>query len=110
MAAAIYYAFHSSVDLNRGYFVYVIDDPYIHMAMAKNMALHGVWGVSQYHFASSSSSLLWTALISLVYWIFGIKQLVPFALNILFGLAAVVFAHLIFRKYIKTSWFIWACC
>ena len=36
--------------------VYGLDDAYIHMAIAKNLARHGVWGVTPFHFASASSS------------------------------------------------------
>jgi hypothetical protein len=41
---------------NDGQFVYGLDDPYIHMAMAKSIALHHVWGIDGSGFTSSSSS------------------------------------------------------
>ena len=53
---AILIIFKESTALNQGIFTYVLDDPYIHMDMAKNLVLHGVWGVDQYGFTSSSSS------------------------------------------------------
>src|SRR6266851_2122500 len=39
--------------------VYPLDDAYIHMAIAKNLAQHGVWGVTSHEFTSCSSSPLW---------------------------------------------------
>jgi hypothetical protein len=42
-----------SLRLNQGHFVYGLDDAYIHMSIAKNFALHGVWGVTPYAFSSS---------------------------------------------------------
>jgi hypothetical protein len=34
----------ASYHLSSGHFIYALDDTYINMAMAKNFALHGVWG------------------------------------------------------------------
>ena len=32
-----------SLRLNNGHFAYGLDDAYIHMSIAENFALHGVW-------------------------------------------------------------------
>lgn len=42
-----------SIEKNEGHIVYALDDPYIHMAMAKNFAEHGVWGVTKYGFTQA---------------------------------------------------------
>ena len=55
-----------SLGRTEGHLVYALDDPYIHMAMARNVALHGVWGVTPDGFTSSSSSIAWTAVLSLL--------------------------------------------
>lgn len=68
-----------------GHLLYTLDDPYIHMAIAKNFVTSGTWGVTQYEFSSCSSSPLWTFLISFFYFIFGTKIIIPFILNILFA-------------------------
>jgi hypothetical protein len=74
-----------SLRLNQGHVVYALDDAYIHMAMAKNFAQHGVWGVTPYQFTSASSSPLWTFLLSAIYFVFGVNNVTPLVLNILFA-------------------------
>src|SRR5205814_6441152 len=64
-----------------GGFVYVLDDPYIHMAMAKHFATVGVWGITPYAFSSSSSSLLWTLLLAGVYRLGGVFELAPLVMT-----------------------------
>jgi hypothetical protein len=86
-----------------GRFIYTLDDPYIHMAIAKNFVNSGTWGVTKYEFTSCSSSPLWPFLISIFYFIFGVKVITPFILNIVFAslTAVVVFKFII--RFIKNS-------
>lgn len=62
-------------------FTYILDDAYIHLALAKNFALHGVWGVTEYVYSSSSSSPLFTFLLSGLIYVFGNHQLIPLLFN-----------------------------
>lgn len=50
-------------------FAFPMDDPYIHLAMGKNLALNGSWGPMAGTFNSSSSSLLYTLIISLFFFL-----------------------------------------
>ena len=70
-----------SVAQNDGHLVYPLDDTYIHMAIAKNAALHHVWGVTRYDFTSSTSSPLWTLLLALTYASVGVNALAPLLWN-----------------------------
>jgi hypothetical protein len=79
-------AFAASSRQTGGHLVYALDDPYIHMAMARNVALHGVWGVTASHFTSSSSSLLWTAGVAALFRAFGVHESIPLLLNVVFGI------------------------
>lgn len=65
---------------NQGNFVYTLDDAYIHLAMAEQMA-HGGYGINAGEMASASSSILWPVLLILMQsWL-----LAPFVLNALAG-------------------------
>ncbi len=66
---------------NERHLVYALDDPYIHMAIAKNLAFHGNWGITPSQFSSSSSSLLWTCVLAACYRLFGVSELFPLFLN-----------------------------
>ena len=47
---------------NSGHFTYALDDPYIHLAMAENLA-HGHYGINPTEFSSPSSSIVWPFLL-----------------------------------------------
>ncbi len=91
-------SYKMSVARNGGHLIYALDDPYIHMAYAKNMVEQGVWGVTQYHFSSATSSPLWTLLLTVYYFIFGISDIAPLILNIAAVLATLV---LVFRLFLN---------
>lgn len=64
-----------------GVFLYPLDDPFIHMQVAKNLAFHGVWGINPSEFASASSSLLYTLLLAFFSRVFAAGMVLPFAIN-----------------------------
>jgi hypothetical protein len=92
--------------LNQGHLIYALDDAYIHLAIAKNLSQHGVWGVSQYGFSSASSSLLWTVLLTGCNIVFSVSNLTPFILNIIFSLSLVILVYAFLKQYIKNNFFI----
>lgn len=81
-----------------GHFGYPLDDTYIHMAIAKHLAVDGDWGVSQFGFSSSTSSPLWTFLISLTYMLFGVNESAPFLLAFIAGNLVVAACYAILSK------------
>jgi hypothetical protein len=72
--------------------VYALDDAYIHMAVARSLARHGVWGVTPYAFTSSTSSLAWPLLLAGADLVAGVREATPLVLNLVFAALAVVLA------------------
>lgn len=94
-----------SIKNNHGQIAYALDDAYIHMAIAKNFAQNGVWGITQYDFTSSSSSLLYTLLLSFIYFLFGVNEINPLILNVIFAtLSIYVIYYLLKQNNIKESY------
>ena len=83
--------------------IYALDDPYIHMAMAKNLVASGVYGVTSHEFTSSSSSPLWTLLIAGAYWLLGPGEIIPLAMNILAAMILLWAVYEIFRRCYKSN-------
>ncbi len=79
-----------SIRANDGHLIYPVDDAYVHMAIAKNVALHHVWGITRYGFASSTSSPFWTLMLALTYTVFGVGAAVPLVFNVVAGSLVVV--------------------
>ncbi|MFO0664569.1 MAG: hypothetical protein U0174_11495 [Polyangiaceae bacterium] len=50
-----------------GTYTYPIDDAYIHLALAKNIATHGVYGLHEEGFTAASSSIGWPLLLGALY-------------------------------------------
>jgi hypothetical protein len=93
-------AYLTSLRENAGLLVYGLDDAYIHMAIAKNFAEHGVWGVTRHGFTSSTSSVLWTLMLALAYKAFGVVYSLPYLLNVVFASLTVVVADGIMRRWV----------
>ncbi len=72
--------------------VYAMDDIYIHMALAKNLVLHGVWGVTPWETTNASSSPLWVALLALGFAVSHVSVTVPLILAAASSLLAVLSA------------------
>jgi len=80
----------ASYRANDDHLVYALDDPYIHMAIAKHLVKFSTFGVTPYEFSFSSSSPLWTCLLAGVYFVFGVSNWPPLFLNYVFGTASLL--------------------
>ena len=91
LAAALYVAATAVLTLvavlkTGGSFIYALDDPYIHLTISRTLARFGVWGITPEHFASVSSSPLWTLLLAAAFKLGGAAVWWPFAINVGAGL------------------------
>jgi hypothetical protein len=84
--------------MNNGFFVYTIDDPYIHLALGENI-IHGHYGINFQEVSSPSSSILWPFLLAP----FSSFEYFPFVLNILFSSITVYFYYRILDKSFKVD-------
>lgn len=84
-------------------FIYPLDDTYIHLSLARNLAEHGVWGISPAHFTSLSSSLLWTLVLSSLFLLFGVQHLLPFLLAVFLAWLLLFFTYRISVRHRLTA-------
>ena len=102
---AVGITFQSSLKLHDGHFAYALDDAYIHMAMAKNFSQAGTWGITKHEFNSTTSSVLWTFLLSSAYYVTGVHEGTPFVLNVVFATLTLLLVHLLLLKKQCDAWF-----
>ena len=56
----------TSTERNQGEFTYALDDTYIHLAVAKNIATDGTWGINPGACSPCTSSIAWPLLLALL--------------------------------------------
>lgn len=80
----------------RGHLVYALDDAYIHLALAENLA-RGHFGLNATEFSSPSSSILWPYML-IPFAGTQLQNFVPLVWNLLFGsVAAYIVASIVAR-------------
>lgn len=92
-----------SLHKTNGTFCYPLDDTFIHMAVAKNQALHGVWGVTVQQWTSTSSSPLFTGLLALLYKAFGLSAYFPFVISMAAAILLIVVMQRELNRYALTT-------
>jgi hypothetical protein len=80
-----------------GVLVYPLDDAYIHMAVGRNLAGHGVWGATPDGFTACTSSLLWPLLLAAGDAVGLRGDWLPLGLNVVAGMAAIAAAAVLLR-------------
>ena len=84
---AVFCVLRAALAATHGHLVYALDDAYIHMAIAKNLAAHGIFGITSHEFSSASSSILWPLLLAALYKVFGPLVVIPLIAQIVIGMA-----------------------
>lgn len=87
-----------------GSFNYLLDDAYIHLAFAKNLASLGIPSADSYSLSNPSSSPLWSMLLATFYKCNIIKsyfEYVPLFLNIVFSLLAIYQFNILSKNIFK---------
>lgn len=104
LAIALASTLARSLERTEGGFVYALDDTYIHMALSRSLAEHGVWGIDGRTFASCSSSPLWTLLLAAAFKIAGVHAFLPALLAGLFAAGILAAAHFWLRASGAAPW------
>lgn len=86
-----------------GHFCYPLDDTFIHMAVSKNLAQHGNWGITAAGFVSSSSSPLFTIVLALFFKLFGVHITMPLVISSIGTLMIVLAIHQELDRYSTLS-------
>ena len=97
--ASLAAALRTALRWTDGHLIYALDDAYIHMAVAKTLASHGIWGCTPFHFSSSSSSLLWTSVLGFAYRVFGVHDSIPLVLNVALAIGTLLVAHVSLARF-----------
>lgn len=100
LLVVVYFFYNYIINSCSGYFIYGLDDPYIHLSLAKNFVENGNIGINPNEFGFASSSPLWTAILIIIFKIFGYNELVPFYLNVIISIIIIIFSFKIVTNYV----------
>jgi len=67
------------------------DEAFLQLSTAKTLAFHRIWGIAQYDFAAASPSLLYPAVLSVVFFISGIHLIVIPLVNIVIAIMLLLY-------------------
>ncbi len=98
LLALVSISYFRVLEINSGHFGYVIDDVYIMMAMAKNLALHGVYGVSPFETVSANSSIIYVFIFAILMKIFGVNEIIPLFLSLFLSIILFIFIFLFMKR------------
>lgn len=79
----VWHGVRSVLAVTGGVFVYGLDDPYIHLAIARSIVDHGVFGVTPEFVSFASSSPIWPLLLACVAVVTDGLEVLPLVLNTL---------------------------
>ena len=68
-----------------GNILFPLDNAYVNITVARNLAFYQVWGVSKFAFQSAASSLLYPMTLVPFFFIFGAHLIIPLIVNFLAG-------------------------
>ena len=68
-----------------GNILFPLDNAYVNITVARNLAFYQVWGVSKFAFQSAASSLLYPIILAPFFFIFGAHLIIPLIVNFLAG-------------------------
>jgi hypothetical protein len=89
--------------LTHGEQLFVLDDPYIHASIAKNLLVYHTFGISPNVFSSASSSILWPFLVAGLFSVFGLHVWILLAFNVVLGLIALWLYRAVWRSLVPEA-------
>jgi hypothetical protein len=94
----------SQIASMQGAISFASDDAYLRLAIARNLALTGTWGIHPGEFASTVGTLIWPLLLAGLDWIVGAHKTAPLFLNAALSCALVVCLDRIARRIFSNLW------
>ena len=86
-----------------GQLIYPLDDTYIHLQISDNLVENSTWGINANEFASASSSIIYTLLLSSIGFLIGSHIITPLVINVIFALLLIVCFEELYKNTIEKN-------